>query len=135
MFDYWRQSLSTKREIKKLESLMQRRALVEDATMLGPSIMECRGRIELQRGYLKRADTERWVAWAAKHGVELLPLEAHWETDEAIQKDVLTTKGKAFIRESISEKRAKFWRRWSPLISTIISILALVVSFIALFTK
>lgn len=88
---------------------MQRRALVEDATIVGPAIMDCRGRIDLLRGYLKIADTERWVAWAAKHGVPLLPLEAYWQTDEATQRDFLTPKGKAFIREFISDKRAKFW--------------------------
>lgn len=75
------------------------------------------------------------MTWAGKHGIEMLPLEAHWKTDEATQQDFLTPKGKAFIREAASEKRAKFWKRWSPLIGTLIAILALIVSFIALFKK
>jgi len=135
MLDYWKQSRRTKKEIKKLEALMKRRALVEDASMLGPAIIDCRTRIGLLRGHLKLADTARWVAWAEKHDVGLLPLEAYWETEEATLKNVLTPKGKAFIRETISEKRARFWKRWSPLISILIALLALAVSVIALLKK
>jgi hypothetical protein len=135
MLDTWKERRKTERQIKAIEDRIQRSAATESATLIGYSVANARFEIDLLRGHLKRSETERLIARAVKHGIVVPQFDEYWQTDEATKKDCLTDEGEKLILTSIRDKRFAAFGRWSPIFAVLISLLALVVSIIALWKK
>ena len=136
MFDYWRETREIKKRIKSIQERSRRRVDVERADMLGPAVVNDRFEIETLESHLKKMDTDRWLQYAAKHGVAILPLEEYWDVEGGIDGtptvSYLTVQGKKFIRETVSEKRAVFGKRWSPTVTIVVSVLSFIIAVISL---
>ena|SRR5712691_13353136 len=132
MLEYWKETRDTKKRIKAVQERLRRRGEVEDVQMIGYAVATDRFELEGLNNHLKKMDTERWRQYAIKRDVAIPPFEEYWEVeggeDGTPRVSYLTVTGKMFIKESVTEKRALFWKRWSPLIAIIISLIALIVS-------
>jgi len=132
MLEYWKETRDIKKRIKAVQERLRKRGEVEDVQMIGYAVVTDRFEIDQLNNHLKKMDTDRWRQYAIKHDVALLPLEEYWEVeggeDGTPRVSYLTPAGKKYIKECVTEERALFWKRWSPLIAIIISLIALIVS-------
>ena len=96
-----------------------------------------RARIEVE---LERLDTAKLVTEAARYGIKLLPSES-WTVDERFpaeaKKSYLSQNGKAELSQMIAEAQYNRAKKWvdllSPVLTVLLSLLALIISIIALF--
>jgi hypothetical protein len=136
MFDYWRETRDIKKRIRSIQERSRRRAEVETVQMIGIAVANDRFEIERLETYLRKLDTERWLKYAAKHDVAILPFEEYWDVEGGVDgtptESYLTEKGKKSVRVAVSEKRAVFGKRWSPTVSIVISVLSFLIAVISL---
>jgi len=136
MFDYWKATRDIKKQIEAIRERSRRRADVETAQMIGLAIVHDRFEIQRLETHLKKLDTDRWRDYALKHHVEIPPFEEYWDVEGGIDgtptESYLTEKGKRFIREAVSEKRALFGKRWSPTVTIVVSVLSFIIAVISL---
>lgn len=132
MLEYWKETRDIQKRIKAVQERSRKRADVESAEMIGYAVANDRFEIDRLKGQLELIDTKRWMNRAIKHGIIVSASDDYWETNKATELDYLTSEGKAFIKDSIAERKALFWKRWSPMITILISVLSLMVAITAL---
>ncbi len=104
--------------------------------MIGLTVANDRFEIERLEIHLRKFDTEQWRKRAIKHHIEVPQFEEYWDVEGGIdgtpRESYLTEKGKRFIGEAISEKRARFGKRWSPTVTIVVSVLSFIIAAISL---
>jgi hypothetical protein len=138
MFDDWRGQRRLRSEIDELSGRYsaKRRAAEGDKRKLERLYVEHKFEIDGLLAELSQLKTKKLFRMLKQFGVEWQGDESWWYESPVTRKRWLNETGETRLRRLVVDARFNYWKRWvdllSPIISTIISILALIVAIVAL---
>jgi len=150
-FENWRKRRSVKRQLREIDSEFapEFKAAGDNEDERSKVMAKYKARIQEPWEQLRWSKTNRLRVKAFRLGIELPRgdeedcwdpahfLEVHGDT--YVRGSLLTPKGIAIVSRQISEARLNYYKQWvqviSPLATVLISLLALVISAIALYLQ
>ena|ERR1700759_3358772 len=141
MFTDWRYKRSVRQQLAAMEKQYYKDIDNSEAQSHGMISIDYRHRRSFLEGGLKVLRTQRLAEKASRLGINVekeLPdnVGAWWHNDQYTEQTWLTSAGEAKLSQLIHDKKYEIAKKWSdlfsPIIATIISLIALAISIYAL---